>query len=551
MADVTVRIAGRDVRTLPGTPLQEILALQNLDDTGTDPYVLGAINGHRCSLAEPLWGGETIGLMRLSHPKSHSTTVRTLAAVLAVAAEELYPDRDILVDFFVGEGLYVTLEGGIDAPELTALEAKMRDIIAQNRPIVPRVYDQRTLVRRRRSRCHPFSSRTARYVYSGAPTLSQIQDNEQLFHGLLLPSTGLARTFRLVPESPGFVLLPSAPGRPDTLAELVERPTYLAAMRNYAAWSEHHDLADLGALNRAVAEGRVKELIRLCEARHTRFVVEAAQRVTGLPADGRLVLAAGPSSSGKTSFAKRLAVQLQVSELEPFALSLDDYFVDRADTPTDENGRVDYESIDALRLDLLNEHLDALLAGRPVRLPRYDFMTGRSRPGGHDVVLPRGAPLIIEGLHALNPGLASSIGSSHILRVYVSALCHTNIDNITPLPTTLSRIIRRIVRDAQFRGYTANQTLARWPQVREGEDRWIFPFQDNADLVFNSGLAYELGVLKLWAEPSLATVEPDDPTYGRARALLDLLRLHLPIDARLVPPTSLLREFVGESGFSY
>jgi len=551
MTKANIKIEGRELDTLPGTPLQEILALQAMDLKSDDPYVLGAINGHRCGMNEPLWGGETVGLMRLSHPKTHSTMVRTLSAVLAVACEDLFPGRNLLVDFSVGHGLYATLDGGVDADQLEAIEARMRSITAENRPIVPRTYDQRTLVRRRRERCHPYTARAARYVYSVAPSLSQIEGCDLLFHGLQLPSTGLARTFHLVPEAPGFVLLPSLPGKPDTLAGYQHRPVFLTAMRSYSAWVDDRDLADLGSVNRWIAEGRVKELVRLSEARHTKVMVETAQRVADLPSDGRLVLAAGPSSSGKTSFAKRLTVQLQVLGLDPFALSLDDYFVDRADTPTDESGRLDYESIDALRLDLLNEHIAALLAGEAVHLPRYDFNTGCSTVQEHETLLPRGAPLILEGLHALNPRLAATIDAAHVLRVYVSALCHTNVDNVTPLPTTMSRIVRRIVRDAQFRGYTASQTLARWPQVREGEAKWIFPYQDNADLVFNSGLAYELGVLKLWAEPRLAAVGTDDPSYGRARALLDILKLYLPIDARLVPPTSLLREFVGESGFSY
>ncbi len=546
-----VRIEGRELAILPGTPLQEIMAIHEMDLSGDDPYVLCAINGLRSSLAEPLWGGETVGLMRLSHPKTHSASVTTLTAVLAAACEQLFPERSLLVDFKAGEGLYATLGDGVTPEDLETIDRRMREIVAADLPVTPRTFDQRSLVRRTRGTSHPFNRRATRYVFGGAPSLNRIEGCDQLFHGLMLPSTGCLRAFRLDPVPPGFILVPSAPGAPDAVAEQTHHRTFLDAMRSYAVWAMDRDLADVGGLNKWVAEGRVKELIRLCEARHTTFMVEAARRVADLPDDGRLVLAAGPSSSGKTSFAKRLTVQLQVLGLEPFALSLDDYFVDRDQTPRDENGHYDFEAIDALQLDLLNEHLSALMAGEPVRLPRYDFTTGLSTLRDEEVAIPPGAPLIIEGLHALNPLMASSVDPDHKLRVYVSALCHTNIDNVTPLPTTMTRIIRRIVRDAQFRGYTAGETLSRWPRVREGEDRWIFPYQDHADLVFNSGLAYELGVLKLWAEPRLAAVGTDDPSYGRARALLELLRLHLPIDARMVPPTSLLREFVGESGFSY
>ncbi|MBK6898494.1 MAG: nucleoside kinase [bacterium] len=232
-------------------------------------------------------------------------------------------------------------------------------------------------------------------------------------------------------------------------------------------------------------------------------------------------------------------------------LSLDDFFVDRLETPRDAAGAFDYETIDALRLDLLDETLAGLLAGREMRLPRYDFHTGSSTWREEPASLPPGSPLIIEGIHALNARLAAAVPRRNTLRIYVSALTPTNIDDLTYMPTHLPRLFRRLVRDAQFRGYPAATTLQRWNSVREGEKKYIFPWQSNADLFFNTGLPYELGVLKLWAEPRLAAVPPEDAAFGRARGLLEFLGLHLPIDARLVPPTSLLREFIGESGFRY
>jgi uridine kinase len=279
--------------------------------------------------------------------------------------------------------------------------------------------------------------------------------------------------------------------------------------------------------------------------------VGIAERIAALPHGRRIVFVAGPSSSGKTTFAKRLALQLRVLGLEPRALSLDDYFKDREATPRDEKGDYDFESLQALQLDRLAADLSELLDGGIVTPPRFDFHAGLSVDGDAPLSLDPDAPLIVEGIHALNPELAPGLPRDRSLGVYVSALTNTNVDAFTPTRTNIVRLFRRLVRDSQYRGYTASETLLRWSSVRDGEQKHIFPHQGNADVFFNSGLAYELGVLKLWAEPRLAAVPPHDPAYGKARSLLELTGLHLPIDARLVPPTSLLREFIGGSGFSY
>jgi uridine kinase len=551
MAQVHVNIEGEEFAIIPGTPLNEILAVHEIAGDAKDPVVLGVINGQWSPLSDSLWGGEHVGLLRLSHPKTHTTSVQTLAAVLAIACDELHPDLELLVDFSFGEGMYCTLGDDMTADGLSAIESRMHEVIAQNREIMPRVFGQRTLVRMLRDSRFSYTKRAAKYVDPGTVSMSQIDGSDLIFQGLQMPSTRHVRAFSLDLESPGFILLPSRRGHPDEVSSAVQRPKLLTALRDWADWADKKGIADIGGVNSWIAQGRGKELVRLCEARHGRRVVETSDRIAALPNDGRLVLIAGPSSSGKTSTAKRLSLQLKVLGLEPFALSLDDYFVDRDATPKDEHGHLDYESIDALQFDLLNQHLADLLAGRSVRMPSYDFTTGKSGWQDEDTILPKGSPLIVEGLHALNPQMAANVSRDSILRLYVSALCHSNIDNVTYLPTTMARIIRRIVRDAQYRGYTASETLSRWPQVRAGEDKWIFPHQENADIVFNSGLAYEMCVLKLWAEPHLAEVGPDDPSYGRARTLLKWLRAHLPLDVRLVPPTSLLREFVGGSGFSY
>jgi uridine kinase len=435
--------------------------------------------------------------------------------------------------------------------EIAAIEERMKELVADDRPIIPHVHGIRELIKAARERGRDAATHLAQYLRRDSLKLYHMKGTDHLFYGRQLPSTGYVRAFRLVPLAPGFLLQVGPPGAPEKLLPPTSQPKFFATMLRYADWLVDLDLQDIGHLNRHVVEGRVPDLVQLCEARHARVFVEAADRVASLPPDGRLVLVAGPSSSGKTTFAKRLAVQLRVLGYTPFALGLDDYFVNREDTPRGPDGDYDYESLEAIQLDLFNEHLPRLMAGEPVHLPVYDFPSGTSRLRETPTQLAPGQPLIVEGIHALNPRLTQSVDVAHKLKAYVSALCHMNIDNTSYIRTSRTRLFRRIVRDAQFRGYTASETLARWPKVRSGEERHIFPFQGDADIFFNSGLAYELSVLKLWAEPRLSAVGIDDPNYGTARSLIDLLATLLPIDAGVVPPTSLLREFIGGSGFSY
>jgi len=552
--NVRVEIDGTPAATVAGRPLRDVLrAIGGEDIWGANPVVLAVVNGRRAHLWEPLWGGERVSLVRLDSPEAHSTTERTLCALLAVAAEQLHPELRLVIDFSYGNGLYAELRGNGDVvqPDLPRLAGRMRELAARDIPLRPRTFAQRELLRLLERSRREFSLRAVRYARQESFTLHGMEGSELLFYGLQLPSTGCVRAFALLPEPPGFVLMPSLAGHPAEVAGYAPQPKLLESMRGYSRWSEIQGFPDLGSLNRFVVEGRSAEVVHVEEARHEQTLVAAAARVTALPDAGRLILIAGPSSSGKTSFAKRLAVQLRVLGYTPRALSLDDYFVPRERTPRDARGDYDYEALGALQLDLFNEHLAALLAGEAVRLPRYDFQTGTSALRDDELRIGRGEPLLVEGIHALDPELTPAIPREKKLHIYVSALCHFNIDDLTYVPTHLTRLFRRIVRDAKYRGYPASQTLARWPRVREGEQRWVFPFQQNADIFFNAGLAYELGVLKLWAEPRLAAVAPDDPNFGPARTLSELLSLVLPIDAGQVPPTSLLREFIGGSGFHY
>ncbi|MFO7655373.1 MAG: nucleoside kinase [Candidatus Krumholzibacteriia bacterium] len=550
-----VEIHGERVPTVTGITLDAVLAAQGGPPGAgeDDPVALAVINGRLTSLAQPLWGEEEIELVRLRDPRVHDTRLRTLCFLLAVAAERLFPHDQIWIDFSYGPGIYAELRRAtpLEAAEVAQLEAEMQDLARADLPIVHQQFGLRGLQRLRQQNGLTQDFTTLQYIRRDEVTLARIEDARYLFFGRTLPSTGFVRAFALRPVPPGLVLLAGEADDPDRLPDFQPRPKLLASLREYGGWLRRLGIQDVGYLNRYIVDGRTAELVQVCEARHAQVIAETARRVAELPDDGRVVMVAGPSSSGKTSFAKRLALQLRVLGLEPQAVSLDDYFVDRDQTPRDGLGDYDYEALEALRLDAFNEDIGRLLAGASVQLPRYDFRTGRSCLCDAPTVIAPGQPLIVEGIHALNPRLAAAVPPRQRLRVYVSALCHLNLDNASYIHTSTTRLFRRIVRDAQFRGYTASETLARWPKVRAGEERHIFPYQDEADVFFNSGLAYELAVLKLWAEPRLAAVPPDDPNFDTARSLIELLTLLLPLDARQVPATSLLREFIGESGFRY
>ena len=325
-----------------------------------------------------------------------------------------------------------------------------------------------------------------------------------------------------------------------------ESPKLDLVFRQYGQWLRTLDTGDVGTLNETIESGRIREVILVSEALHEQQVVDIAAKITAHKDSTRLVLVAGPTSSGKTTFSKRLAVQLLVRGMRPVPLGLDNYFVDRSRTPQDENGDYDFEHLRALDLELFNHDLLALMAGKEVQLPHYDFQTGTRRPGetlriGPDHVI------IAEGIHGMNPDLVRSLPPERIYRVYISALTQLNIDHHNRIPTTDTRLLRRIVRDARFRGYLAADTIDRWQSVRRGEDRWIFPFQDNADSMFNSALVYELAVLKPFAEPLLRRVEPGTLAYVECKRLLAFLQWLSPCAPDLVPDNSILREFVGGS----
>jgi uridine kinase len=365
-------------------------------------------------------------------------------------------------------------------------------------------------------------------------------------HGYMVPSTGYLSVFDLEPTDGGFTLIYPRRHRPDQLRPVPEYPKLLAAFRQYGGWLARLGIENVGSLNEAIENGRADEIVLVSEAFHEQNLSNIARIVAEQLDRSRLIFIAGPSSSGKTTFSKRLTIQLLALGISPFPLELDNYFLDRDQTPLGEDGKPNFETIDALNLPLLAKNLQGLLRGEEVQLPRYNFRSGRGEEG-NVIQLKDGQPIILEGIHGMDPHLIPDSLSGTAFRIYVSALTQLNLDRYNRISTTDTRLIRRIVRDARERGYNATHTIGEWESVRRGEKQHIFPYQENADVMFNSALAYEVAALKPHAEPLLRQVEHGTHEYIEAKRLLAFLEWFLPLDVNLVPDNSLLREFLGDS----
>jgi uridine kinase len=474
---------------------------------------------------------------------------RSLAFLMVTAIQELFPNTNVYIDHSLTFGGYFCQPQGRETftpEELTRIDQRMREIVEKDEPIVKtRVPLNEAIAlfnaRGDDDKVRLLSRRRKTYL-----TLYRLRGFRDYFHGYMVPSTGYLTLFGLRDYPPGFILRFPRSDPPMELQPFVDYPKLLNVFREYGKWMELMGVRDVGFLNDAIAGARVREVILVAEALHEQRVARVAQEIAERQGGVRLVLIAGPSSSGKTTFSRRLSIQLLANGLRPFALEMDSYFVDRIKTPRDENGAFDFESLAAVDVELFNEQVLHLLEGREVTLPKYNFHLGL-RETGPTVRLARDHVLIVEGIHGLNPELVRHLPSELVYRIYVSALTQLNIDKHNRVPTTDTRLLRRIVRDAAYRGYSARETIERWGSVRRGEKLWIFPYQEHADVMFNSALVYELSVLKPLAEPLLLQIKPRTAPYVEAKRLLALLEWFEPLAPDLVPDNSILREFVGGS----
>ena len=477
---------------------------------------------------------------------------RTLFFILCKAVHDLYPSSRVVIDIPVSNGYFVNLAIGhaVTEEDAEAIKKRMQEIIAAKMPIRRYEVPTEEAVKMFQTKGDAAKVKLLKSYGRLYTTYYQIDDYVDYYYGSLLTNTSQIYLFGLEKYFDGLLLRIPSLKNPKVLPEMTHQDKMFGIFKEHHQWQDIIGVRTVGDFNELVDHGAATDVINVSEALQEKKISEIADEIASRKGV-KLVLLAGPSSSGKTTTCKRLSIQLLANGIRPLQISLDDYFVDREHTPKDEKGEYDYESIYALNLKLINEQFNKLFQGEEVELPKYDFQTGKSKPSGKKLKMQPNNVLVVEGIHALNPELTSEIPEKQKFRVYVSALTTILLDDHNYIPTTDNRLLRRIIRDYKYRGVTAQETIHRWPSVRAGENKWIFPYQENADAMFNSAMLFELAVIKQQAEPLLEQVPENSAEYSEAYRLKKFLDYIRPIPNRDIPPTSLLREFLGGSSFHY
>jgi uridine kinase len=538
---------GRAIAGPRGTCVGEFLKI--LNDLEMPPVVGAIINNELRELTYPIQMEAKVRPVTMGDPDGMRIYRRSLTFLLEIAFDQLFPDATLTIDHSVASGGYYCQISGmptLSGEELSMVEERMRNLVRADLPFRRQQLPLQQAIEYFRLNGYPDKVRLLAHRKKDYLTVYELEDHLDYHHGYMVPSTAYLRWFKLLPTGDGFTLRFPRRHSPTQLLPMPEYPTLLSTFRQYGNWLQRLGISNVGALNDVIQAGRISEVILVSEALHEQRVTEIAAMIAERSDQMRLILIAGPSCSGKTTFSKRLSVQLLARGISPFPLEMDNYFIERSLTPRDKNGELDFESLHALDRQRLSDDLRGLIAGKSVQLPRYDFISGTSNPGD-TVQLHANEIIILEGIHGLNPELIVGLPPERTFRIYASALTQLNLDRHNRVSTTDTRLVRRIVRDARERGYSAQTTISRWESVRRGEKNYIFPYQENADVMFNSALAYELSVLKPLAEPLLRQVPFGCPEYVEAKRLLAFLEWFLPLEDALIPDNSILREFIGNS----
>ncbi len=550
--NITVKIRGKQESYPEGTTYQEIA--KRHQGEADSAIVLAKADGRLRELGKKAEDGCELEFLTLRSSSGHNTYVRSLVLLMLKAMYHVVGDNSNIdrvgVHFVVSDGYYCTMQGKTELTQqfLDDVKQNMQELAEQGLPI--RKNNMATYRARRKFKEYRMYDKEELFRYRRASrvNLYDLEGFEDYFYGYMLPDTSYLKYFDLRLFDDGFVLMFPTKEEPEKLPEFAPEQKIFHVQKDSMEWGAKLGIPTVGALNTYIVNHRLKDLIMIQEAYHEKKIAEMAAQIAASP-EKKIILIAGPSSSGKTTFSHRLSTQLAVYGLKPHPIAADDYFVDREFTPLDEDGKLDFEHIDAIDTLQLNKDMLALLAGETVELPTFNFKTGKREYKGNFKTLGRDDILIIEGIHCLNDRLTRDLPAESKFKIYISALTQLNVDEHNRIPTTDGRLLRRLVRDARTRGADAKRTIGMWDSVRRGEENNIFPYQEQADIMFNSALIYELAVLKQYAEPLLFSVGPDEPEYDEAKRLLKFLDYFLPIPADDIPNSSLIREFIGGGCF--
>ena len=542
---------GRDYEVEQGQPLSTVAPKTVVDlRSGREFPVLAALVDHELrQLDFPVFYPHRVEFIGLNHTEGRRVYIRSLSFLAQAAVRQLFPDRVFKINHSLPSGYYCKLRGErITDEQILAIRERMREMVARDLPFTSRRILSSEAMEIFQKQNQPLKAGLIESLGQYFTTVYHLDGVVDNFYGPLAPSTGYLKVFDLMPFHHGFCLQYPQEGDEAHTIPRQKQIKLTNTLKDYGYWCKITGIVSVGALNNMLLEGKAVELINLCEARQERGYAAIADRIYADKDRIKIVFLAGPSSSGKTSSALRVAQQCKVLGLNPKVIELDNYFVERERTPKDEFGHYDFEALEAMDLELLGEHLNTLLAGGEVELPRYDFKQGRPFFEGKMMHLEENDILVMEGIHALDPAMVPSVDQSRIFRIYASALTSLKLDENCCISTTDNRLLRRMVRDNRVRGISPEDTILRWPSVRRGEGKYIFTFQENADAQFNSALLYELPMLRYYAEPLLRRILPSSPAYAEAVRLLKFLSYIVPLqpaEIAAIPPTSILREFIG------